>query len=175
MLISETRILVLFGNIPLHGQERANIQVMTCLKEAGAEVLFLTNDEYGHESIQPMLDALGHRWIEGRFPRLLGRSRSPAEWFDRMDRILRYNIAIRKAIKEFRPTHIHIANETYLLAALPLLLAHRISVVFRLGDAPRDHLPVFSWLWRSVYSRRINAIVCNSEFIARRLRASHPR
>lgn len=172
--MSDIRILVIFGNIPLHGQERANIQVMTCLKEAGAEVLFLTNDEYGHESIQPMLDALGHDWIEGRFPRLLGKSRSPGEWIDRLRRIARYNTAITRAIRSFRPTHIHIANENHLLAALPALFATSVPVVYRLGDEPRSHLSVFRGLWGHVYARRISAMVCNSDFVASRLRIIAP-
>lgn len=169
------RILVLFGNIPLHGSERANIQVMTCLREAGADILFLTNDEYGHESVQPMLDALRHAWIPGRYPKLLGRSRSPREWMDRIHRIRRYNASVIQAIRLYRPTHIHVANENHLFAALPALLLNRVSIVYRLGDEPRSHLPVFRWLWRSVYSQRISAMVCNSEFVASRLKAIAPR
>jgi glycosyltransferase involved in cell wall biosynthesis len=165
---------VLFGNIPLHGQERSNIQVMTCLQEAGAEILFLTNDEYGHESIQPMLDSLGLNWIEGRFPRLLGRSRSPSELLDRFDRIARYNAAIMGAIRSFRPTHIHVANENHLLAGLPTLFASRIPLVYRLGDKPRDHLGIFRFLWREVYSRRLAKVVCNSRFIAGHLKEVAP-
>jgi glycosyltransferase involved in cell wall biosynthesis len=170
----QLRILVLFGTIPLHGQERANIQVMKSLSEAGAEILFLTNDEYGHESIQPMLDALGLSWIEGRFPRLLGKSWSPVEWVNRLYRISRYNLAVLNAIRSFRPTHMHIANETFLLAALPALSISSVPVVLRLGDAPRSHLPVFRWLWRNVYSARIDSIVCNSNFVAARLRHVAP-
>lgn len=167
--MQQKRILVLFGNIPLHGQERSNIQVMTCLQEAGAEVLFLTNDEYGHESIQPMLDSLNLPWTEARFPRLLGKSTSPAEWLDRFARISRYNGGLLRAIRSFRPTHIHVANENHLLAALPTLLSIKTPIVFRLGDEPRAHLGVFRWLWRNIYAKRIRSVVCISRFIADRL------
>lgn len=163
------RILVLFGNIPLHGQERANIQVMTCVAEAGADVCFVTNDEYGHESIQPMLDSLGLKWVEARFPRLLGKSWSLTEWLDRFSRIMRYNVAVRRHIREYRPTHIHLANETHLLAALPVLLGIQTPIVFRLGDEPRDHLQIFRWLWRSIYAKRVTRFVCISQFVADRL------
>ena len=56
------RVLVIFGNIPLLGHERGNIQVFNALKERGVEALFVTHKEYGHEVIQPALDRLGHRW-----------------------------------------------------------------------------------------------------------------
>jgi glycosyltransferase involved in cell wall biosynthesis len=163
------RILVLFGNIPLLGQERSNIQVMKSLQDAGAEVLFVTNDEYGHESIQPSLDSLSLKWTEARFPRLLGHSFSLLEWADRIVRIVRYNVGVRRAIEAFAPTHIHIANENHLLAALPVLLTVDKPVIYRLGDEPRDHRGIYRWLWRNVYGPRITRIVCISQFIARRL------
>lgn len=174
--MSRLRILVVFGNIPLHGQERANIQVMTCLKEAGADILFVTNDEYGHESIQPMLDSLGLRWTTARFPRLLGKSTSVREWLERFERVARYNSGLLKAIRTFKPTHIHVANENHLLAGLPVIMAVRTPVVYRLGDEPRSHLGIFRWLWKSVFIPRVSHFVCISRFIEKKLlNAGAPR
>ncbi len=43
---SAPRILVLFGNVPLHGQERGNIEALDALRRTGCEVLFLIREEW---------------------------------------------------------------------------------------------------------------------------------
>lgn len=167
--MSEIRILVIFGNIPLYGQERANIQVMTCLNATGYDILFVTHDQYGFESIQPMLDSLGLRWTEARFPRLISKGMQPREWLDRIGDIVLNNIHISRSIRNFKPTHIHVANEYHFLSALPALVLSRIPIIYRLGDEPRNHRSVFRWLWRSIFRKRVSHFVCISKYIRRRL------
>lgn len=164
------RILVIFGNIPLLGQERGNIQALQALNEAGHEVLFVTNDEYGYESIQPALDQRGLAWTTGRYPGFFSFRMSLAGWGSRLRDWIRGNIDFLRAARRFRPTHVHAGNERFLLNLVPALWLLRLPVVFRVGDKPRQHHPVFRFIWRTFIVPTVTRFVPISHFIASCLR-----
>ena len=167
--MSDIRILVIFGNIPLHGQERANIQVMTCLKEAGHEVLFITHDRYGHEAIQPMLDKLGLSWTTATFPPRIDRGMSIRRWRRWLRRLVIHNREVSQIVRDFHPTHIHIANESHLLNLVLLLTRLRRPLIFRLGDKPRSHRLLFRLFWKYIYIPLVTHFVCISRYIRNEL------
>ena len=57
------RIIVLFGNIPLLGQERGNINALASLRDSGCEVLFLIRRDRTKDTIQAELNRRGLAWI----------------------------------------------------------------------------------------------------------------
>ncbi|MEM8598286.1 MAG: glycosyltransferase family 4 protein [Bacteroidota bacterium] len=163
------RILVIFGNIPLWGQERGNIQALYALKEAGHSVLFVTHRRYGHESIQPALDELGLAWTTGRYPKRFARGMTLKQWRGRLRQAMRGSKDFLRVAREFQPTHIHVGNEGYLLNLLPVLWALRIPIVFRVGDAPRQHRPLFRFVWRYLIVPSVSRFVPISKYIRERL------
>jgi glycosyltransferase involved in cell wall biosynthesis len=169
---SMPRVLVQLGGIPLWGQERANIQVFTALRDAGVDSLFVTHKEYGHEVIQPALDRLGHQWTTGMYPRLIGRGMSSREWAQRMKEVWLQNRDFFRAGRRYQPTHLHACNEGQFLTSLPAILALRVPVIFRLGDEPRQHRPIFRHVWRRLIIPSVSQFVCVSEFIRGKLLAA---
>lgn len=166
------RVLVMLGGIPLHGQERGNIQVFHALKDAGVDALFVTHEGYGHESIQPALDRLGLKWTVATYPDRIGRGMGPRDWASRLRQIVRGNLQFWRAARAYRPTHVHVCNEGHLLPLLPAVKAIRRPVVFRLGDEPRQHLPVFRQIWRRAFVPAVSRFVCVSEYIREKLIAA---
>lgn len=163
--INAYRILVIFGNIPLLGQERGNIQALNALKSAGMETLFVTHKEYGHEVIQPTLDKFGHAWTVASYPGLLSRGMSFAKWKNRLTSIAQGVRDFLRIARAYEPTHIHACNSTHFLGLLPALWLLRVPVVYRLGDAPQQHRPLFRFLWRYLIIPRVNRFVCISNYI----------
>lgn len=162
---SSPRVLVLFGNIPLLGHERGNIQVFNALKEYGVDALFVTHKEYGHEVIQPELDRLGHRWTKATYPRLFSRGMDLRTWAKRLSSLSRGSVELWRIGRKYVPTHIHVGNVSHFLAMLPAILLLRVPVVYRLGDAPQQHRPLFEFIWRHVIIPRVDQFVCVSEYI----------
>lgn len=169
---SAPRVLVMLGGIPLHGQERGNIQVFTALKDTGVEALFVTHKAYGHESIQPALDGLGLRWTVGTYPGLLSRGMGPREWGQRAREIAAANWDFWRAGRAFRPTHVHVCNEGHVLALLPAVRALGVPVVFRLGDEPRQHRPLFRRIWHRLILPSVDQWVCISDYVRGKLLAA---
>lgn len=167
--MAQPRVLVMLGGIPLWGQERGNIQVFTALKDAGVDALFVTHKGYGHEVIQPALDKLGLRWTVATYAGLLSRGMSLREWGQRIREVLAGWREFGRAARAYRPTHVHVCNEGHFLNLLPVVRALGVPVVFRLGDAPRQHRGLFRFLWRRAIIPSVSQFVCVSEFIRQRL------
>ena len=157
------RVLVLLGGIPLHGQERGNIEVFRALKPYGVEALFVTHEGYGHESVQPFLDGLGLRWMAAPIAGFW--SLKPRVFAERVREFVAGNRAFVRAARAFDPTYIHAGNERNVLNILPAIWWLRRPFVFRLGDVPRSHRWEFRAYWRRLIAPSIDTMVCNSEFV----------
>ena len=160
-----TRVLVLFGNIPLLGHERGNIQVFNALKARGVDALFVTHKEYGHEVIQPELDRLGHRWDVASFPRLFSRGMGFRTWIEHLRTAGQGVADFWRIGQEYEPTHVHVGHEMHFLVMLPAIKFLGVPVVYRLGDAPQQHRSLFRFLWRRVIAPNVDQFVCVSEYI----------
>jgi glycosyltransferase involved in cell wall biosynthesis len=159
------RVLVIFGTIPLLGHERGNIQVFNALKQRGVDALFVTNKGYGHEMIQPELDRLGHRWTVASFPPRFSRGMSVGAWKQRLQSTFEGMVEVWRAGRDFRPTHVHVGHMAYFLTMLPAIKLLGVPVVYRIGDAPAQHRPLFEFLWRRVIIPNVDQFVCVSEYI----------
>jgi glycosyltransferase involved in cell wall biosynthesis len=164
------RILVLFGSAILWGAERANIEALAALKKQGCDVLCLIRDEKWNTLVPLALEARGLAWkkvpyIEHRAPGRLLRiiARNPGAF-------LRANWNFFQIAREFRPTHIHAYGQLFMLNFFIALKLNRTPLVFRAGDEPTLHNPLWRASWRFTVSRTAR-FVANTEFIARSLRA----
>ena len=162
----------MLGGIPLHGRERGNIDVFTALRGRGVEPLFVTHREYGHEAVQPALDGLGLAWTTGAYPRLISRGMGPRAWASRVREVAAANVDFWRAGRRFRPTHVHVCNESDFVLLLPAVRALGVPVVFRLGDAPRQHRPLFQRVWRQVILPNVDQFVCISKHVRGELAAA---
>ena len=160
-----TRVLVVFGNIPLLGHERGNIQVFNALKARGVDALFVTHKEYGHEVIQPELDRLGHRWDVATYPRLFSRGMGLRTWAQRLQSFAEGVVEFWRIGRAYEPTHVHVGNVMHFLTLLPAIKLLGVPVVYRLGDAPQRHRSLFRFLWRRVVVPNVAQFVCVSEYI----------
>ena len=170
--MAKGRILVLFGNIPLYGQERENIEAIAALVEKGWDALFVTHPEWGHQQVQPELDARGLRWTTATFADRFDRGIGARGWLRRLGQIARGSWQLRRILRAYRPTHIHLGNPQWFIAFFPVLLLIRTPIVYRIGDTPAQHRWIFRTLWRNVLGRRVTRFVCISKFITARLMAA---
>jgi glycosyltransferase involved in cell wall biosynthesis len=169
------RILVVMPTIPLYGMERKTLSIMKHLRERGADVLFITQKDYG-QRIQQEVDRIGCRWVPGSFDKLLHLPRGPIEGISLVRSWIRSACELNGIRKLYRPTHIHIPNVTLFLYAWPVLLRASETVVFALPTPPdtsftglRRQLNNFIWRWG--VERVCDHIVCNSVFTLSQLRA----
>lgn len=165
------RILVLFGSIPLYGQERGNIEALRAVREAtGAEVLFVTHEEWGHQVIQPELDRLDLPWTVARYAGRFEKGMGIRRWVWNLMDMLVANWQLAKIAHGFRPTHIHVGNPAFFLNFLPWLLLHyRVPLIYRTGDKPSLHNVWYRILWRLFIIPRTTHFVANSFFIEKGL------
>ena len=162
---SYPRVLVALGNFALNGQERGNIEVFYAAKEVGVEALFVTHEAWGHHYIQPALDERGLAWTTLDYARHFTKRLSFGGWVQNIGRLLKASWAFGRIARQYRPTHIHVANPHYFLSVLPALLLMRTPVVFRLGDVPTQHHVFYRVLWHRCIVPRTQTFVCVSEYV----------
>lgn len=143
---SRPRIIVLFGNIPLLGQERSNIDALESLRDSGCEVLFVIRPDRTKDTIQAELNRRGLPWVAVPYYYAIRRGYGVRVWLKNIEGILSGSWQLLRQAHVFRPTHIHAANPEHVLNFLPALLWMKTPMVYRAGDAPTLH----HWLWRLV-------------------------
>lgn len=162
------RILVLFGNVPLLGQELGNIEVMSALQAEGDEVLFLIRREWTRDTIQAELDRRGLRWRTVTFFDAIRKGHGPAVWLRNLRGLLLGSLQFLWISCRFGATHVHAANVEQVLNFMPGLMVSRLPLVYRAGDAPTRH----HWLWRLVWrflARRVSRFASISRYVDRTL------
>lgn len=156
---------MLFGSVVIFGAERGNLQALMALKEQGAKILCLVSDEAWNQHVPPALDARGIVWRKVPYVHI-GRGLSWATmfWHNPL-RLIRANRAFLKAVREFKPTHIHAYGQSFVANFLPGLSLTRTPMVFRAGDEPTVHNTFWRATWRFV-AGRTSRFVANSRFVA---------
>lgn len=164
LVTGRPRILVLFGNVPLLGQELGNIDVLHTLKSEGCEVLFLIRREWTKDTIQAELSKRGLRWETVPYVEAIRLGKSIRVWMNNVIGIIGGSVGLLYWRFRFKPTHIHVANPESFLNFLPALLLLRTPIIYRAGDAPTLH----HWLWRWVYKfvvRRTTLFASISDYV----------
>lgn len=163
------RILVLFGGSNLFGQERANIEVMRTLNDAGASVCFVTSSRFGREHIQPELTRRGFAWTEAPFGYHWSRhmfGRHFGYFLLNVYGVVATSWRVRRTIRKWKPTHLYTMSWSFFLFALPALSLTKLPLIYRAGDTLPQHTAFHRWVVKRL-RRRITRLVCNSEFVAR--------
>lgn len=163
-MTARPRVLIVLGSIPLYGLELSMIDVGSMLRDAGAEVLFVINRDWGHVAIAPRLDALGLRHegvvFFGSVERGLGLRRGWA--------MLRLqcseNLRMLGIMRRFRPTHIHLGSHWDYFNLFGSLRFRPAPIVFHAGNVPDPRHPLVRRLWQSLL-RRAEVLVGVSRFV----------
>ncbi len=168
MPVSEMRILALMGSVLAYGSERANLETLAALRDQGAQVLLLVSDaEYAFEfrdyAVSRGFDICPAPCISP--PRSYSKTRPI---IDLPVGIARASIAFLKVHKAFKPTHIHAANQLFILNVMPALAMVKTPLVYRCGDAPIQHNAVWRATWRFI-NRRAARFGAVSRYIAERM------
>lgn len=162
------RIIVLFGNVPLYGNERINIETLDQLQQRGAQVLFLIRKDWTDQAIQPELRRRGLAFQCVPYFDTVRRGVGWRTWWLNFKGIFGGSWALLREIRRFRATHLHVGSSSWVLNFLPALLLTRLPLVFRAGDLPALHHPIWRWIWR--YARaRASTFVCDSVFVREQL------
>ena len=166
------RVLVLLGNAALNGQERGNIEALYAARSVGADALFVTHADWGHAQIQPALDRLGLRWKPLAYAYHFTKRLRPLGWVENLGRLVKASWGLGQIARRYKPTHLHAANQHYVLSVLPALLLMRTPLVYRLGDVPTQHHALYRFVWRWFIVPRVERFVCISEYIRESLIAT---
>lgn len=173
--LAHLRILVVMPTIPLHGMERKTLSIMKMMRDRGADVLFVTQKDYGQD-IQREVDRISCRWVPASFDKLLHLSRDPREMLRMLLAWLKSAAELSRIRKAYKPTHIHIPNITIFLYSWAVLLGAKETVVFSLPNPPETTFTGYkrlinNFIWRYGVERVCDRIVCNSKFTLSQLRA----
>lgn len=161
------RVLAALNSLDLFGHERENLHVLQTLRDMGAEVLLGLNTlrkggdvgrsarEAGFEIIYlPFGNQWSWLWL---IQDTIGQMKKPCQ-------LIRSSLRFYKAIREFRPTHVHLGSSLAYSYLAPALLAWRGPLIFRIGDSPPVNSKFNMLIWRSAL-RRATRVVAISDFI----------
>lgn len=161
------RILAIIGSRVLYGQERANLLVLETLQSHGCKVLAVVED---HPAFRVMSQELKKRGIPFIEAPIIGR-RIEGYLIDFLlgtpVRLLRLRRKLRRVVRDWRPTHIHVPNPFAFLMA-DVIAPPGIPIIYRIGDQPSVHNTYWRWIWRRIVGR-VTLFVADSEFIAKSL------
>src|SRR5260370_14654303 len=159
------RSVVLFGNLMLWGQERANIDALYALKQTGCEVLFLVRKEHWAEPLRRELSQRGLKWVVAPFiTHRIGRRMSAIQILQSFRSMMASSLVLIRLIRRWQPTHIHVANPVWFFSFLPVLLLTKIPVIYNIGDEPGSSHYGWHLLWRFIFSR-VTQFVIVSHYI----------
>lgn len=159
------RVLALFGGAVRLGAERSNIEMITALKDAGAEVLLLVPGGDWASEMRSYLDSINLPYVGCDFFLVAGSS-SRFRWLMYPFQMISASIKCLIVLGKYRPTGILCSSPLVTLNFLPALLLSNHPFVYRCDDKPIMHSWVFVMLWRFILWRS-SAIVAVSRFIAR--------
>jgi glycosyltransferase involved in cell wall biosynthesis len=163
----------LFGTRVIFGQERATLDALAALRDEGCEVLCVIRPEEWPElmALRKILDARGLAWVTAPYIDYPVRG-----WLMRIAlhnpvSYVKGNLAFRRIVRAYSPTHIHVVNAFYVAAFYSALRSIAVPMVYRAEDRPTTHNPFWRALWRFIV-RRTALFVANSQYIKGELIAS---
>ncbi|MBS2098536.1 glycosyltransferase family 4 protein [Carboxylicivirga linearis] len=168
------KVLAVFGNVVLFGQERSNIKVFDTLKKQNVDLLLLVNDRGFQWHIQPEVEAHGLAYKKIRYPWNFRKSLNPKLLWNYLRDIWMYNVQFLISYRQYKPDYIHIANDFYFLTLSPVLLFIKCPLIYRLGDKPVMRYFYEKMIWKKVIVKKVHHFVCISNFIARQLKLIKP-
>lgn len=125
-----SKILAVFGNVALLGQERSNIHVFNTLKEQGYDLLLLVSDRGFQWLLQPEVEAHNLEYRKIRFLWNFRKTLKLKSLRLYLTDTIRYSIQFIKAYREYKPDYVHIANDFFYMTLAPSLLWCKVSYCF---------------------------------------------
>ncbi len=168
------RVLVLLGGGRLFGQERGNIEVFRNLAGLGLKARFITRRLNQPSEVQLELDRLGLEWTTAPFGYHWGKylfGRYFYYVFLNFYGLAATSWRLWREARTWKPTHLYVMNWNYFTYGAPALMALRLPLVYRSGDAPPTHTRLHRLLCRLLF-RRVSHMVCISKFIKDQCSAS---
>lgn len=161
------RVLAALRGPELFGHERGNLEVFKALRRLGAEVCVAVPTLKNGGAVREELERLafptvsmpfGFQWSKAFFLK--------APWLVAVNswHWLRCNLAFDRAVRQFRPTHVHLGNALAFNFVELAVRWHRLPMVVRIGDAAPVASVVQMFLWRR-YIARSTRVMANSKFI----------
>ena len=161
------KVLAIFGNVALYGQERANIEVFDLLKSNGFDVTVLVNNRGFHWHLQPEFDSRNLKYEKVTFCWNFRFTRSLKAMLLYIIDPVKSNLEVYKKWKKLKPDYIHIANDFQYTLLLPFLLLIKTPIIFRLGDKPVTAYLFQKWAWKLI-CKRTNHFIFISNFIRKK-------
>jgi glycosyltransferase involved in cell wall biosynthesis len=153
MPVSEMRILALFGAVAIYGSERANLEVLSALRDQGAKVLVVASEADYAANAGDYIRAQGFETVTAPYF-VPPRPDYPINPLTTLPpHLLKAAIRFLAIHRSFKPTHIHVGTQLYVLNFLPALALVRTPMVYRCGDAPILHNLVWRLTWRFIAAR----------------------
>ncbi len=163
------RVLALYGSIPFYGKERADIHLFACLQRAGVDALFVTDQDYGHENIQPALDERGIAWTTAPWAGVFSLRMTPATWAARLRDMALGSARVVRLARAYRPTHLFLSTMRFFFSMWPALLLLRTPLVWHVCDAPEVEHAASRLLWQRLIIPRVSRFVCVSNYVKSQL------
>lgn len=164
--LTGVRVLAALNGLELFGHERGNIEVFKTLCNQGAQVMVGVNAQPDNQ-VREELRRLGFATISLPFgPQwsIQWVRKKPSIALTNLLAVLRCSWIFRHAIRQFRPTHIHLGSPlaySYLSLALGLC---KTPLVYRMGDCPPVDSPFNMRIWRMAMNRTV-CVVSISEYV----------
>lgn len=165
------RILAMVGGAVLFGQERANIDTLASLRDAGCDVLCLTRSHYWSREVS---DEFARRGLDCVPVRYMELWRPGRRWHFLLLNWLYLpwaSLQFLRHFRRFRPTHLYSCSQVYVVNFAPALWLVPTPLLYRAGDEPTLHNRAWRLAWRAVRARTAR-FVAISRFIRDRLVAT---
>lgn len=160
------RVLAALSGLELFGHERGNIEAFKAFRDQGAEVMVGVNAKPDNH-VTAELHRLGFDTFDLPFAPQWSIKRvrkNPSVALTNALAVLRCSWAFHRAIRTFRPSHVHLGSPlAYSYVSLALALS-RVPLIYRMGDCPPVDSPFNLKIWQ-VAMRRASWIVANSQFV----------
>jgi glycosyltransferase involved in cell wall biosynthesis len=168
-MVQDVRILAFFGGVARLGSERANLEALSALVQAGCVVRLIVSDAPGAKSIRDDVVTRGFEVVPCPYL-LVPRSDRRLQLLAAYPAIIaRASWILFQQMRRFRPTYIYASSQMFILNFLPVLLLTNTPLIYRCGDKPIMHNALFRMIWRFIV-RRARRVVAVSHYIANVLR-----
>ena len=168
-MVSSFKIIAVMGYESCYGAEKANLQVLSLLREGGAQIHCLVRSDGTGENFIRVATERGFAVRPAGFgPSIFGLHGNVFQYLSNAAGMVSVSLTLIRLRKQVGATHIYIPNYLQFLYCWPAVLLLRLPVVFRIGDPP-EKSSLHRHLWTKIIAPCVSQFVTNSEFTRQRL------
>lgn len=166
---SSVNIIAVMGYESCYGAEKANLQVLTLLRDSGAQIHCLVRNDGTGDNFIRLVTQRGFPIRPAGFgPSIFGLHGNVFQYLANAAGMARVSLSIIRLQKQVGASHIYVPNYLQFLYCWPALLLLGLPVVFRIGDPP-EKTSLHRYLWTKIIAPCVSQFVTNSEFTRQRL------